>query len=65
MDDYISPLFAMDHDHLLLTLKLFALAVVLGLGLWRIHVRIGSSEADPRSEAAEFDMRRDGQRLPT
>ena len=65
MDEYISILMAMDHDSLVLTLKLFALAVVLGLGLWRIHVRIRDSEGDQRSEGPEYDMRRDGQRFTT
>ena len=65
MDDYISLFSAMDHDRLMFTLKLLALAVVLGLGLWRIHLRIGESERDQRSEAPAYDMRRDGQRLTT
>jgi hypothetical protein len=65
MDDYISLFSAMDHDRLMLTLKLLALAVVLGLGLLRIHLRIGDSERDHRNEVPAYDMRRDGQRLTT
>jgi hypothetical protein len=65
MDDYISLLTAMDHDRLVLTLELLALAVVLALGLWRIHVRQQEREEDHRSERSDYDMRRDGQRFST
>jgi hypothetical protein len=63
MDDYISRFLAMDHDGVVLTLELVALAALLGLGLWRIHARIGASDDDRQGEQPGFDMRRDGQRL--
>ena len=61
MDDYTAWLTLLDHDPML-SLKLFALAIVLALGLWRIHTRTQARE-DGRDAGAEreFDMRRDGQ----
>jgi hypothetical protein len=62
MDDYTSLLSVMDHDQWVLSVKLFALAVMLGLGLWRIRTRRQEHDGDRRAgEEREFDMRRDGQ----
>ena len=64
MDDYLSLLALMDDGQRTRALELFALAVMLGLGWWRIRSRRREREEDQnaRSEPA-YDMRRDGQRF--
>jgi hypothetical protein len=64
MDEYIAMLSNMDLDEWKLPLELFTLAVLLGLGLWRIRKRRQEREEDQLAgREPEFDMRRDGQRL--
>lgn len=51
----------MDHNLLVLSLELAALAIFVALGIWRIHkARQSQPEAD---RGTHYDMRRDGQRV--
>lgn len=64
MDDYISLLAMTDRGQWILSLELLALAIMLGLGLWRIHIRRRKQEEDQHAgNEPKYDMRRDGQRL--
>jgi hypothetical protein len=48
--------------NLLFSLELCALAVVVGVGVWRIH-RTRQSATINASAPVAYDMRQDGQRL--
>ena len=51
----------MDHDTLVLSMELAALAVFIALGIWRVHK---GRQADAEAQrGTRYDMRRDGQRL--
>ncbi len=50
----------MDHDSLLLTIKLVALLALGALGIWRVYRHQHTMDHPP---ASAYDMRRDGQRL--
>ena len=56
--------FTMDHDTLRLAVELAALALAVGLGVWRM-VWVRRHERDKPLASYRYDMRRDGQRFST
>jgi hypothetical protein len=53
---------SMDHDSMRLLLELAALALAVGLGVWRL-VWLRRQERDGPLAEYRYDMRRDGQRV--
>jgi hypothetical protein len=49
--------------NLLLPLELLALAILVGVGVWRVYRTRGSATINASAPVA-YDMRQDGQRTP-